>query len=98
MAASKQTKSLGSVLTHSNPAHEEEGDEPPAPLDLAKLFTEVFNMSSTLQSVATNVSTIKQTTNELNAKVVAMQERITEAETRISCLEDTWERLHTSDG
>lgn len=45
-----------------------------------------------LQSVAADVSTIKQT-SELTTTVAAMQERLTETEVRISRLEDTSERL-----
>lgn len=58
------------------------------------LFKEIAKMSSTLQSVATNVSTIKETTTELKATVTSMQQSLAEVETRIERLEETPERPH----
>lgn len=60
---------------------------------LENLLAEVSKMSSTLNTVATDVSTIKETTTELKNTVSAMQERLTEAETRISDVEDTTQQL-----
>lgn len=50
-------------------------------------------MSSTLSTVATDVSTIKQTTAELKTTVTTIQERLEEAEERIAHLEDSSEGL-----
>uniref|UniRef100_A0A096M8P7 L1 transposable element RRM domain-containing protein n=1 Tax=Poecilia formosa TaxID=48698 RepID=A0A096M8P7_POEFO len=52
--------------------------------NITNLFSEVVKMRNMLQSVVADVSTIKQATSE--------------AETRISRLEDTSERLHTAVG
>lgn len=97
MAATKHSKSIGRMSTRNSPPHEEEQGETPPP-NITNLFSEVVKMSNMLQSVAADVSTIKQTTSELNVAVAAMQERLTEAETRISRSEDTSERLHTAVG
>lgn len=56
-----------------------------SPTFLENLFLEYMKMSTTLQSVATDVSTIKETTTKQKTTVAVMQERLTEAETRI-CL------------
>lgn len=61
--------------------------------NLESILAEISKMSSTLQTVATDVSTIKGTTEELKNAVKAIQERLTEAEGRISDLEDSTQQL-----
>lgn len=57
------------------------------------MFAEISKMSTTLQGVAADIITIKETTNELKNTVNGIQERLEEAEGRICHLEDTTERL-----
>lgn len=59
----------------------------------ASLFAEVTKMSMTLHTVASDVSTTKETTAELKNAVNAMQQRLTEAKGRISDIEDTAHQL-----
>lgn len=69
--------------------------QPEQNTSLDTLFTEVGKMSATLLTVALDVSTIKQTTAELENAVNAMQVRLTEAEGRFSDIEDTTQQLVT---
>lgn len=61
--------------------------------NLESILAEVSKMSATLQTVASDVSTIKGTTDELKNAVKAMQERLTQAEGRISGVEDSTQQL-----
>lgn len=63
---------------------------------LENMFAEISKISTTLQGVAADILTIKETTNELKNTVSGMEVRLEEAEGRISHLEDTTERLVTS--
>ena len=61
-----------------------------------KLMAEITKMSTTLNSVATDVSVIKATTAELVEKVNEIQERVATAEGRISSVEDDLRQLNTA--
>eukprot|EP00064_Thunnus_orientalis_P015298 superscaffoldBa00002808_g15348 len=105
MATSKYFKSSSSASTQKSLAHEDEHGAANAPLSptnmlnsLEKLFAEISKMNDTLQSVATDVSPIKQATVELNNTVTAMQERLGEAEGRIAHLEEMAEPLLNDKG
>lgn len=67
--------------------------QPAQHASLESLFAEVIKMSTTLHTVASDVSAIKETTAELKNAVNAMQERLTKAEGRISDIEDTTHQL-----
>lgn len=69
--------------------------QPEQNTSLETLFTEVSKMSATLLTVASDVSTTKQTTAKLKNAVNAMQVRLTEAVVRISDIEDTTQQLVT---
>ena len=97
MSSSKYFKSTGRMPTRKSPQHEEEGPTGDSSTCLDSLLAEVTKMSFTLQSVATDVSTIKEAMTELKTTVTAMQERLSEAEMRIGRLEDATERLHTDE-
>ncbi len=71
-------------------------EEDPSPC-LEGLFEEITKMSATLQMVAADVSTIKETTAELKTEVAAIHVRLNEVEARISQLEETSERLDAAD-
>jgi len=78
----------------TSPTHEVDLNAADAPLTtmntsdrLEKLIAEILKMNDTLQNVATDVSSIKQTTVKLNNTAMAMQERPGEAEVRIAHLE-----------
>ena len=62
------------------------GDSDPKPgavFDDNTMFEEIQKMSATLQVVATDVVSIKETTKELKDAVVSIQVRLGEAEQRI---------------
>ncbi len=91
MATSKYFKATSRQSTRKTPAHETEDDtseKPCSPKDssesLEKLFVEISKRNSTLSTVATDFSTIKQTMAELKATVTVIQERLEEAEERIA--------------
>ena len=83
------------MTIRQSPSHEEEGPTGDPPPSLDSLFTEIDKMSSTLQRVATDVTTIKEMTTEMKATVTAIQESLVEVEMRIKCLEETSEQLPT---
>ena len=83
MVTSKYFKGTGCTATRKSPLHEEEGPTGDPSPSLDCLFAEIAKMSSKLQSVATDASTIKETTTELNATVTAMQESLAEVEAHI---------------
>ena len=60
---------------------------------MENLLAEVSKMSKTLHTVASDVSTIKETKKKTGN---AMQEWLTEAEGHISDMEDTTQQLVTS--
>ena len=96
-SASKYFKSTGHVSTWSNaqPDGNDNGKPPPR---LESLFAEITKVNTTLQSVATDVSTIKETTTELKTMVAVLHGRLEEAETHIVGLEETSERLDAAEG
>lgn len=75
MSATKYFKSTGRMSTRKSAPHEDNNEETFPSLD--NLLTEITKMSATLQSVATDVSTIKETITELKIVVADMQKRIT---------------------
>lgn len=88
------------MSTWKSPAHAEDNAAADAALkpinvqeSLGKMFAKMSNMNNVLQSVATDISFIKQTTEELSNTVTPMQERLGEAEARIVHLEETSEQL-----
>lgn len=92
MASSKYFKS-----TRGKPAPIDSSGASPIRVEqnasLETLFAEVGKISATLHKVASDVSTIKETTAELKNAVNAMQERLTEVEGRVSDIEDTKQQL-----
>ena len=105
MATSKFFQNSSRTSTRKGQAHEDNQVEVKAsstpitkPDRLDKLFTEISKMNDTLQGVATDVLSIKQTTAELNNTVTTMQERLGEAEARISHLEERSEQLMNDKG
>lgn len=64
---------------------------------MENLLSEISKMNSTLQVVATDVSSIKEVVTDLKNSVNAIQERMDEAEGRISNMEDVTSKL-VSDG
>lgn len=100
MSTSKYFSGPARMSARKSPAHEEDHAAADAALkpinvqeSLEKMFAEMSKMNNVLQSVATDVSSIKQTTEELSNTVTAMQERLGEAEARIVHLEETSEQL-----
>ncbi|KAK5598871.1 hypothetical protein CRENBAI_002895 [Crenichthys baileyi] len=82
------------MATKRSPTHEEEGFEDGSPCGLDVMFIEITKMNSELQSVATDITAIKETTTELKTTVTAMQERLVVAETQVGHLEETADRLY----
>lgn len=65
----------------------EEAARDPSP-SLDSFLKEITKMSNTLMSVSSDASTSKETTTELIMTVMAMKERLLEAETCIVHLEE----------
>ncbi len=61
--------------------------------NMENLLSEISKMNSTLQGVATDVSSIKEVVTDLKNSVNAIQERLDEAEGRISNMEDITSKL-----
>ena len=103
---SKYFKDTSRMPTRKNPPPTEEKSTSKSPtptqpvklivedtVNLENMFSEISKMSATLQAVAADILTIKETTNELKNTVNGIQVRLDEAEGRISHLEDTTDRL-----
>lgn len=90
--------SIRGIQTRLKTTNPEASDAPPLELShqnpsLKDLFAEISRMNATLQGVASDVTTIKETTAELREAISSVQARLDEAETRISHIEDASNRL-----
>lgn len=91
MATRKTPPPNEGKTTSPSPMSSGEGAGKPASLD--DMFAEISKMSTTLQGVAADILSIKETTDKLNNTMEGIQVRLGEAEGRVSRLEDTTDRL-----
>ncbi|CAJ1050792.1 PREDICTED: LINE-1 type transposase domain-containing protein 1 [Xyrichtys novacula] len=82
--------------TSASPTAAYDSDRTPGEYDEKTVLEEIRNMSATLQMVATDVVSIKETTKELKDAVQSIQVRLGEAEQRISDVEDVNTRMEKS--
>ena len=93
---SKLTSKTSPTLERTSPTTSGDSDPKPGVSDDTSMFEEIRKMSATLQVVATDVVSIKETTKELKDAVENIQMRLGEAEQRIADVEDVNTRMEES--